>query len=117
MLLLLPLLHTETKATTWEIWFSHSGAKKAQLKKGIHFNRSTLAIEAALVGLGVVLESETLLRPHLESGALQVPFDLAVIGPEAGGYCLVYPAGKRKLPKFQLFRDWILAQAEQFMKS
>lgn len=114
-LLLFPLLHTETKATTWEIWFQRAGAKKIPSKKNIRFNRSTLAIEAALTGLGVVLESETLLRPHLESGLLIVPFDLSVSGPEAGGYFLVYPANKKKLPKFQAFKKWVLAEAGRFM--
>jgi LysR family transcriptional regulator, glycine cleavage system transcriptional activator len=116
-LLLLPLLHTETKATTWEVWFKRAGAKKIQPTKGIRFNRSTLAIEAALAGLGVVLESETLLRTHLDSGALKVPFDLSVSGPEAGGYFLVYPENKQKLPKFQLFRKWILGEALLFIES
>jgi LysR family transcriptional regulator, glycine cleavage system transcriptional activator len=115
-LLLFPLLHTETKATTWEIWLKRSGAKEIRPKKGIHFNRSTLAIEAALAGLGVVLESETLLRPHLESGLLEIPFNLSVSGPEAGGYCLVYPAVKQNLPKFKLFRKWLLLEAKQFME-
>ncbi len=113
----LPLLHTETKATTWEVWFKRAGVENMRPTKGIRFNRSTLAIEAALAGLGVVLESETLIRGHLESGALQIPLDLSVSGPEAGGYYLVYPAEKKRLPKFNTFRQWILKEAEEFMDS
>jgi LysR family transcriptional regulator, glycine cleavage system transcriptional activator len=112
----LPLLHTETKATTWEVWFRRAGSKDIHPKKGIRFNRSTLAIEAALAGLGVILESETLIRPHLLSGALKVPLDLSISGPEAGGYFLVYPASKQKLPKFQAFKKWILGESAMFMQ-
>ncbi|MBF0358528.1 MAG: LysR family transcriptional regulator [Magnetococcales bacterium] len=114
-LLLLPLLHTETKATTWEVWFKRAGIKKLQPTKSIRFNRSTLAIEAALAGLGVVLESETLIRTHINDGTLMVPLDLSISGPEAGGYFLIYPAEKERLPKFQVFRKWVLAEATSFM--
>jgi LysR family glycine cleavage system transcriptional activator len=81
--------------------------------RGPRFNRADLALEAAIVGLGVALDNPMFARPHLASGALVIPFEPSLALPDLGGYYFVCRPEKAALPKVEAFRDWIIDAARK----
>ena len=49
---------------------------------------------------------------ELRAGRLVQPF--ALVGDEDRFYWLVYPEGRRRVPKIQAFREWLLAEVARF---
>jgi len=93
----------------WSHWFKSSGIARAKPRRIIRFTQYDQVIQAALAGNGVALARLELVRPHLDSGALQratrsrpVPIDYA--------YWLV--CRQRALGRGATgVRKWVLAQA------
>ena len=71
-------------------------------------DRSTMAIEAAVNGLGVILESDILTQAEYEAGRLIAPFDDVRASLSADSYYLVTPRGYRSHHHRAAFRDWLL---------
>lgn len=73
----MPLLHDDKRAPranglfpTWESYFDQLGYRRRDTNKGLRFNQSNLAVEAAIEGYGVLLGRSRLIAPALESGRL-----------------------------------------------
>ena len=64
---------------------------------------------AAAAGMGMALIPTFLIRPELASGALVMPMDVTMRGPEA--YYLVWPRDHGDGPLFDRFRRWLLHEA------
>ena len=105
------LIHTETKMTTWAMWLEAAGIEGVDAHRGLRFNRTNLAMEAAINGLGVALDNITLAEPQLASGALVIPFDVSVVLERIAGYYLIWRDVHHDTPKLAAFRAWIAAQA------
>src|SRR4051812_10251308 len=69
-----PLIHTGTNLVPWANWFSANGVTAGNELRELFFDRAFMAIEAAVNGLGIVLEGDFLARVELDSGALVEPF-------------------------------------------
>jgi LysR family glycine cleavage system transcriptional activator len=78
----------------WSDWFRRKGAQRARsLVPGLSAGSSSLALELARLGLGVVLGQLELARADLASGALvQIDPDAVAIGHP---YCAVTQPGQR----------------------
>jgi len=63
---------------------------------------------AAIAGHGVAILTRELFKAELADGRLIQPFDLR--GDDGHAYWLVYPTGRRNVPKIRAFRDWVLAE-------
>ena len=70
----------------------------------------SLAVRAAVGGLGIAIADLLLVQDELASGQLVTPFDLVV--SEDTGYYLFCPRGRFEEPKIAAFRDWIIAEAQ-----
>ena len=66
-----------------------------------------MAIEAAVSGLGVVLESQILTEQEMRDGRLVAPFADPAI--ETTSYYLVRPKGYRSGTKSAAFETWLRA--------
>ena len=66
-----------------------------------------MAIEAAVDGLGVVLESEILADEELRDGRLVAPFNSAGLDVETTTYFLVKSAGFRSGTRIVAFEKWL----------
>jgi LysR family glycine cleavage system transcriptional activator len=75
---------------------------------GPRFEQFAMVAQAAVAGLGVAIVPRFLIEEELRSGALVIPVDRPVRGPE--GYYLVYPEAKASLPAVIAFRDWLLGE-------
>jgi LysR family glycine cleavage system transcriptional activator len=112
----LTLLHSLARPEDWRLWLARADATgPVDGRRGLKFESSTLAYEAALQGSGVAMGIEVLVRGYLASGALVSPF-----GPPlrlTGGYYLVRPKQRPASAAMQQFRTWLLGQLEDGVRS
>ena len=104
------LIHTEINLVTWRMWLNDRNIAVGEELRGISLDPSELAIEAAVRGVGIVLESSLLASQELENGTLVPAFDGTT--SEVMSYFLVYPEDNAELPKVVAFCDWITALSE-----
>ncbi len=110
----LPLIHDEASdvdegCPNWEMWMKAAGVDHPDPERGLHFNQSSLAIEAAMAGKGVVLAKAAIAAADLEAGRL-VRLLNSTHAVEFG-YHLVAPEPQWRQKKVQTFINWIKAEA------
>ncbi|WP_417316198.1 LysR family transcriptional regulator [Cycloclasticus pugetii] len=100
------------KATLqWEAWMARQRMSRSVNAPAIRFDRSSMAIQQAVNGVGLVLESTTLALDELVSGKLVPAF------PELGAiklpsYWIVSPSQHQSRKLYQLFAEWLLDEAK-----
>jgi LysR family transcriptional regulator, glycine cleavage system transcriptional activator len=103
------LLHSLARPNDWKLWLSSAGLTQIDPSRGMKFENSVLAYEAALQGIGTAMGIRVLVEQYLRSGSLVAPF-----GPPLAlddGYYLLIPRGRQKPPALHGFRDWLLEEA------
>jgi LysR family glycine cleavage system transcriptional activator len=95
----------------WKMWLTAVGAPELASGRSLVFESSSLAYEAAIKGLGVVMAQKVLIEPDLAEGTLSMPFDAVI--PAGRDYYLVTPRGGRELRQVSCFREWLLAEARE----
>jgi LysR family transcriptional regulator, glycine cleavage system transcriptional activator len=101
------LLHTTVGREDWQLWLTAAGLPVSfALRRGLSFDQSVLALQAAIDGLGVVLCKKSLVETNIVAGRLVMPFD--VVLPTDAGYYIVAPEETADTRKIALFRDWLL---------
>ena len=103
------LIESDNKRVRWPAWFAANGLR-APAPRGSRFDRSFMAIAAAVDGLGVTLESTRLAERDLDAGQLVAPLagraqDVAYVG-----HYLVYPPQARHRRSVRTFAQWIAAE-------
>ena len=99
------LIHS-ANALTWVDYFRQVGAGAVEPANELWLDRSTMAIEAAANGLGVVLESEILATEELRDGRLMAPFGDAYT-VEVTSYFLVKSTSFRSDTQVSVFEKWL----------
>jgi LysR family glycine cleavage system transcriptional activator len=110
----LPLIHDDAperdpSCPTWSMWFAARGQKRDDADRGLRFNQSSLALEAAAAGKGLVLAKRQLALRDLVDGALVAPLEEAH-APVSFAYWLVWPRGRRFEPAQAAFLNWLREQ-------
>ena len=110
------LLHDDTitegaARPSWSDWLAAADVHDVDPLRGPHFSDASLALEAAIEGLGVVLAIKPVLCAEIEAGRLVVPFDLTLPAPWA--YFLVAPDAVADEPAVEFFRSWLMGEAAQ----
>ncbi|HSN22382.1 MAG TPA: transcriptional regulator GcvA [Usitatibacter sp.] len=108
------LLHDETVVEegvrpNWLDWLHGVGVEGVDATRGPRFSNASLALEAAIEGMGVALTMKPLVRSEIQAKRLVVPFDIPA--PAAFSYYLVTPETSAQNPGVAAFREWILAEA------
>lgn len=94
----------------WPRWFALNGLALPSRPRP-SFDRASLAISAAVDGVGVALESSRLAERELQRGEL-LELGQGVFKPlEQTIHHLSYRTGERQRPKVRIFRDWLLQTA------
>jgi len=96
---------------TWEDWLGAVGLVAAPLTNGPEFNLSSMAIDAAVSGKGILLGQRQLIQAELAAGTLLAPFETALVLKKP--YFLVYPQTTLNHPRAMDFIDWLVAQCSQ----
>ena len=108
-LLARPLIQSRDNAVSWESWFNQRGIRFDT--SGMHplqIDPSYVAIEAAVKGVGVILESSILTREHVQAGRLVAP--VPEVKPPSTSYWLL-PLRKDARPSAVKAHKWLVGQA------
>lgn len=113
-LLDLPLIHDDSperdpSCPTWNMWFAARGERRDDAERGLRFNQSSMALEAASAGKGLVLAKRQLALRDIAEGALIAPIEEAH-APVSFAYWLVWPRGRRFEPAQRAFLSWLREQ-------
>jgi LysR family glycine cleavage system transcriptional activator len=103
------LLHVLNAPDDWRMWLTAAGVRGVDPDRGLKFDHTSLAIQAALNGLGVAMGPGPLVDGDLAAGRLVEPFDLEL--PSNSAYYFVAPETTADQLKITAFRDWLREQA------
>jgi LysR family glycine cleavage system transcriptional activator len=111
------LIHVEQveRREDWNAWLTQEGVSDIESVAGYNFNDSSLALECALSGQGIVLGSTLLAHDLIASGQLIRPFEHSL--ETEFNYYLVYKKNNTREGNVQQMIDWILAQFSTLVHS
>ncbi|MBL4721832.1 MAG: transcriptional regulator GcvA [Alphaproteobacteria bacterium] len=108
------LLHSEAQLgneeSNWALWLKAAGVDDIDAARGLRFDFSESAQNAAIEGAGVALGRTALIADDVASGKLVRPFEINL--PSDLNYFLVYPEKNLKRPKVKAFRDWVHSEVQ-----
>ncbi len=105
-----PLIHDDTLAQrpevpTWADWFAAAGVEGVETSRGLRFNSTDHALDAASEGAGVLLAQDLPAYDDLRSGRLVIPSPPRL--PTGRAYYFVCPKSRSTPPHVQAFRQWV----------
>jgi DNA-binding transcriptional LysR family regulator len=103
------LIQSDNKQIRWSDWFLANG-REPPLPRGPRFDRSHLALTAAVNGLGVALESTLLAERELRTKTLVRPLAKAAKDVRYVGHHLVFPPTASRNRALQAFRSWLMRE-------
>ncbi|MER9712782.1 LysR substrate-binding domain-containing protein [Mesorhizobium sp. M0174] len=106
------LIHSVKSQAQWPAWFKLAGMQPSHRWRRILFDRSHMAIDAALDGMGIALESRMMMERELRDGRLVCP----VTNPPSVRIVtqwIVCPRDHLRQKKVRLFLDWLRAERDR----
>jgi DNA-binding transcriptional LysR family regulator len=107
-----PLIQSNVNVVQWADWFAAHADRRPPERVALRFDRAQMALDAAILGLGVALESATLAARHLAEGRLRPVFGLER-AVRVKAHFVVYPARRARRPAVEAFLAWVHAEAAQ----
>tara|TARA_Y100000782_G_scaffold51120_1_gene56847 strand:- start:8825 stop:9757 length:933 start_codon:yes stop_codon:yes gene_type:complete len=104
------LIHISKRDKEWQSLFQQVGVNKTDKARNMTFSSTSLALGAAMEGLGIALADRGLAERELEYGQLVCPFDISLDTHKS--FYLVYQQGRPLTQSMQAFRDWILEEMQ-----
>jgi LysR family glycine cleavage system transcriptional activator len=101
-----PHIRAKNRTDDWSIWAAGAGLKDAKPPVPLVLETRSLAIGAALAGLGVIAIDKALIEAELRDGRLAQIGTLEV--PRDEGYWLVWSKDYSAKPAFRAFRRWLI---------
>ncbi|MDQ0455631.1 LysR substrate-binding domain-containing protein [Rhizobium paknamense] len=101
-----PLIRSDLKRIQWLDWFELNNLGRPPAPS-MSFDRSFLALSAAVNGLGIALESDVLARSELASGKLVRPFSGTGRDNRYIGHYVAYPKSGSQRRLARSFADWL----------
>ena len=105
------LIHALGAPASWATWLDTCQMAGTRGSREIRLETMTLAISAALNGLGVAIVSFPFVRAEVAAGRLVIPLPYVVSLNVAFGFWAVGQSSK--LPAVQKFRAWLLEEAAE----
>jgi LysR family glycine cleavage system transcriptional activator len=103
------LIESDNKRVRWTNWFGANGIIPPA-PCGSRFDRSFMAIAAAVDGLGVALESTRLAERELADGRLIAPLAGRARDVRYTGHYLVFPRVAKSRRAVRLFTQWLTTE-------
>lgn len=103
------LLHSTARPRNWSTWLKGAGLGGCNDSQGVYFESSSLALEAAVEGMGIAIGQTRLVAEDLAAGRLMTPFDIVV--REDDGFYLLHTIDGGHNKTLRQFRDWMLREA------
>lgn len=113
------LIHDDTMLRagfpSWEMWLNAANLHQVDTSRGLRFNTSDLAVQAALDGFGALLGRSCLLSTFLADRRLVPVRSFAY--PVTFNYFLLSTPASVEQPHISILRDWLKTQANDYMAS
>jgi DNA-binding transcriptional LysR family regulator len=100
------LLESDNKRVRWDAWFAANQIEPPATQRS-RFDRSFMAIAAAVDGLGVALESTRLAEREIEKGLLVAPLAGIASDVRYVGHYLVFPPSMKFRRSVRSFAGWL----------
>ena len=107
----LPLIQMTTRPYAWRDWFGAFKLEVEQDTAGDRMELFSMAVQAALLGMGVALVPQFIVDKEIAEGALLTP--RAAPFNSGLSYFLIRPEGDSGGTAFEAFRAWLLRTASQ----
>lgn len=104
-----PLLQQSTRPYGWREWFASLGLRVEGDMAGPRFELFSMAVEAAIHGMGIALIPRFMVEDELQRGVLIQAAPHAC--PTGRAYYLIYPERNSDNPALASFRSWLDGQA------
>ena len=104
-----PLLQLTPLPDAWDRWLAGAGVNRPTRQQGPRFEHFSMAIQAAISHLGILLVPDFLVADDIREGRLVIAHPVSIKTNMA--YYFIYPQTKSGLPSIRAFRDWILETA------
>ncbi|WP_413615705.1 LysR substrate-binding domain-containing protein [Halomonas cupida] len=100
------LIHSVKAQVQWRNWFNQQGIKDEVFSGSLYFDRSHMSVDAAVLGLGIALESNLMMSDEIRHGELILP---ATENPimQLCTQWLVCPTSSLRLPHVRHFIEWV----------
>ncbi|MDX1736621.1 MAG: transcriptional regulator GcvA [Alphaproteobacteria bacterium] len=109
-----PLIHDDDGAA-WRTWFEMANIPYPEKHPEHFFADSSLALQAAVAGQGVITAGSILAAHDLEVGRLVIPLDIIMRNRNA--YYLSYRANASNIRVIDEFARWVVEQVKLYEKS
>jgi LysR family glycine cleavage system transcriptional activator len=101
------LLHSNARADDWAAWMQAAGLREADARRGIFFESSSLAYQAAVEGVGIAIGMKRLVEADLAAGRLVMPSSF--VHRTNLAFHLLYAHSAAAHPPVAAFRDWVVS--------
>jgi LysR family glycine cleavage system transcriptional activator len=102
------LLHSLARLDDWALWTKASGLSDVNPYRGMKYETSLLAYQAAMEGHGVAIAQAALVEKELAAGQLIKLFNLELDLGELT-YYFVFPSGRPESRAMRAFKEWLAA--------
>lgn len=99
------LLHSVRRMDDWQRWLALVGAAELRPQRSVSFENSSLAIQAAVDGVGVAVVQCEYVKDQIKMGTLVAPFEQ--IARSDVGYHLVWSRTRDARPPLDSFLKWV----------
>lgn len=105
------LIHSVKAQIQWKSWFAHLGITNDIPSKRLYFDRSHMVVDAAVLGMGMALESNLMMEQELKDGRLVVALENP---PEMriATQWIVCPYTHLRRHRVKRFIEWIKREAQ-----
>lgn len=103
------LLH-DTSRKKWQEFVKKYAIEGVNVNQGPIFSHSTMVLQAAVHGQGIVLANNVLAQAELDAGRLVAPFDQVLVTHNA--FYVVSHEQQSEVGRVAKFRDWMLRKAQ-----
>lgn len=100
------LIHSDSTLVNWNTWLSWHGVEHHNKNYYFSFDRSYMSIEAARMGMGIILESNLLADDYLRQHHL-VPVFASDHGMAVAAHHFVLPHVNEQKEKVKVFLRWV----------
>jgi LysR family glycine cleavage system transcriptional activator len=110
------LIFSAVNVVKWPAWFAAHGVEQTPKAYALSFDRAHMAINAAVQGLGIALDSNKMAEGELTSGRL-VPVFHDQKGIAVHAHHLVYPKSHAQWPRVEKFAQWLKSETRHALES